>query len=45
MFGRELGLPMDWVFPTLSVEKRPMYHWTGDMMEEKQRADKSMREV
>ena len=35
----------DWVFPTPSVEKRTMYHWTGDMLEERQLANKSMREV
>ena len=45
MFGLEATLPVDWVFPTPSVEKRTMYHWTGDMMEERQRAYKSMREV
>ena len=33
MFGREATLPVDWVFPTPSVEKRKMYHWTEDMME------------
>ena len=33
MFGRK-----DWMFPTPSVEKRTMYHWTGDMMEERQGA-------
>ena len=45
MFGRKATLPVDWVFPTPSVEKRKMYHWTGDMMEERQRAYKSMRKV
>ena len=45
MFGREATLPVDWVFPTPSVEKRTMYQWTGDMFEERQRAYKSMREV
>ena len=45
MFGREATLPTDWVFPKPSVEKRTMYHWTGDMMEERQQAYKSMREV
>ena len=45
MFGREVTLPVDWVFTTPSVEKRMMYHWTGDMMEERQQAYKSMREV
>ena len=44
-FGCKAILPVDWVFPTWSVEKRTMYHWTGDMMEERQRASKSMREV
>ena len=38
MFRREVTLPVDWVFPTPSVEKRMMYHWTGDMMEERQQA-------
>ena len=41
MFGHEATLPVDWVFPTPSVEKRT----TGDMMEERQWAYKSMREV
>ena len=36
MFGHEARLPKDWVFSTPSVEKRTMYHWTGDMMEVKQ---------
>ena len=45
MFGREAMLPMDWVFPPPSVEKRTMYHGTGDIMEERQLAYKSMREV
>ena len=45
MFGREAMLPVDWVFPSPSVEKRMMYQWTGDMLEERQHAYKSMREV
>ena len=45
MFHCEATLPVDWVFPTPSVEKIMMYHWTRDMMEERQRAYKSMREV
>ena len=45
MFGCKATLPVDWVFPTHSVEKRMIYHWTGDMMEESHRAYKSMREV
>ena len=45
MFGHKGTLPGDWVFPTPSVEKRMMHHWTGEMMEERQRAYKSMREV
>ena len=36
MFGSKAMLPVDWLFPTHSVEKRKMYHWTGDMMEERQ---------
>ena len=36
MFGREAMLPVDWVFPRPSVEKKKMYQWTGDMLEEKQ---------
>ena len=36
VFGCETTLPVDWIFPTSSVEKRTMYHWTGDMMEERQ---------
>ena len=45
MFGCKVTLPVGWVFPTPSVEKRTMYHWTGDMMEERQRAYKSMRDI
>ena len=45
MFGCKATLPVDLVFPTPSVEKRTMYHWTGDLMEERQRAYTSMREV
>ena len=45
MFGREVMLPVDWVFPTPSAEKRMMYQWTGDMLEERQSAYTSMREV
>ena len=45
MFGRKATLPVDWVFQTPSVEKRTMYQGTGDMLEERQRAYKSMREV
>ena len=36
MFGREPTLPVDWVFPTPSAEKRMMYQWNGDMIEERQ---------
>ena len=35
MFGREATLPVDWVFSTPSPEKRTMYQWTGDMLEER----------
>ena len=45
MSGREATLPVDWVNPTPSAEKRTMYQWTGDMLEERQGAHKSMREV
>ena len=45
MFGPKATLPVDWGFPTPSVEKRTMYHWMGDMMDERQCAYKSMREV
>ena len=45
MYEREVMLLVDWVFPTPSVEKRMMYQWTRDMLEERQRAYKSMREV
>ena len=45
MFGREAKLPVDWVLPTPSAEKRTMYQWTGDMLEERQQAFKIMREV
>ena len=45
MFGSEAMLPVDWVFPTPSVEKRTVYQWTGDMLEERQGVYKSMRDV
>ena len=45
MLRREATLLVDWGFPTPSVEKRTMYQWTEDMLEERQRAYKSMREV
>ena len=45
MFGHEATPPVDRVFPTPSVEARTTYHWTGDMMEERQRTYKSLREV
>ena len=45
MFGCKATLPVDWVFPTPSVEKRMMYQWMGDMLEERQNAYKSMRDV
>ena len=45
MFRPEATLPVDWVFPTTSVGKRTMYHWTHNMLEETQCAYKSMREV
>ena len=45
MFGREATLPVYWVFPTPSVEKRTMYQWTEDMLEERQWAYRSMQEV
>ena len=45
MFRQEATLPVDWVFPTPYGEKRIMYHWTGEMMEEIQPVYKSMREV
>ena len=41
MFQRDAMLPVDWVFPTPSEEKRTMYQWMGDMLEERQRAYKS----
>ena len=44
MFEREAMLPVDWGFPTPSVEKR-LNRWTGDMLEERQRVYKSIREV
>ena len=37
--------PVDWVFPTPSAEKRTMYQWNGDMLEERQLTYKSMRAV
>ena len=45
MFGRKPMLSVDQVFPKPSAEKRTMYQWKGDMLEERQRAYKSMREV
>ena len=45
MLGRKATLPVDWVFPTPSTERRTMYQWAGDMLEERQRPYKSMREV
>ena len=45
MFGREVTLPVDWVFQTPSEEKRTMYQWMGDMLEERQPAYKNMREM
>ena len=45
MFEREATLPVDWVFSTPSAEKRTMYQRKGDMLEERQCAYKSMREV
>ena len=36
MFRQKAMLAVDLVFPTPSVETRTMYHWTGDMMEERQ---------
>ena len=45
MFVREETLPVDWVFPKPSAEKRTMYQWRGDMLKERQHAYKSMREV
>ena len=44
-FGHEAMLPLNWVFPTASEEKRMMYQWTGNMLEERQHAYKSMKEV
>ena len=45
MFGREATLPVDWVFPTPLAERRTMYQWTEDTLEERQHTYKSMREV
>ena len=45
MFGREATLPVDRVFPTPSSEKRTMYQWNRDMLEERQGAYRSMREI
>ena len=38
-------LPVDQVFPTPSAERRTVYHWTGNMLEERQKACQSLREV
>ena len=45
MFEREATLPVDWVFLTPSAKRRTMYQRMGDMLEERQHAHKSMREV
>ena len=45
MFRCKTTLPVHWVFPTPSVEKRTMYQWTGDMLEGRQCAYKSMRDA
>ena len=45
ILGCEAMLAVDWVFPTPSVEKRTMYQWTGDRLEERQLAYKRMRDV
>ena len=45
MFEQEAMLTVDWVFPTPYVEKRTMYKWTGDMLEERQIAYKILRDV
>ena len=43
MFGRKARLPVDWVFPTPSAERRTMYQWAGDMLEERQEHERSSR--
>ena len=43
MFGREATLPVDWVFPTPSSEKRTLFQWTGEMLEERQHLPKYER--
>ena len=40
IFWCEATLPVDWIFHTLSVEKRTMYHWTRNMLKERQCAYK-----
>ena len=45
MSGRETTLPVDWMFPKTSVEKRTMYQWNRDMLKEMHHAYKSMRDV
>ena len=45
MFGCKVMLPVDWMFSTPSVEKKTMYQWMGDMLEKRQCANKSMRDV
>ena len=45
MFGCEATFPVDWVFPTPSAEKITMYPWTVDMLEERQLAYRSMRDL
>ena len=45
IFGQEAMRPVDWVFPTPSVEKSAMYQWMGDMLEKRQHAYMSMRDV
>ena len=45
MFGPKAKLPVDLVFPTPSAERKTMYHCTGNILEERQRAYQSMKEV
>ena len=42
MFGHKATQHVDWVFPTPYADKRTMYHWSIDMMEERQLAYESM---
>ena len=45
MLDDKATLPVDCVFPSTSAERRTMYHFTGNKLEERQKAYHSMLEV